>query len=114
MAESAKWIDEAKRALFGTPASAPGQRPAQNPDKGSKRDHDLLKNRKAAEQAQSAKTAKLRALRLAKESEDKARSLAEAGAGGKAKSARKRKAAPGEIKDLGVASDPALEEDRGS
>jgi len=116
VAESNKWLDEAKRALFGPPAGAPGRRPAQDPAKNSKRDQDLIKNRKAAEQAQAAKTAKLRALRLAKESEDKVLAQAEAAKGGPRKRARSRAAPPpAEAReDSQVATAPAVDEERGA
>jgi hypothetical protein len=72
--------DAASRALFGSQSGVPGRRSAQDSGSLSKRDLDQLRSREAAVKAQAEKTAKLRALRLAKEAEDaeRAREAADA------------------------------------
>ncbi len=83
-------IKMANQVLFGSAAGTTLGRSARDAEKMSKRDREQINMREAAMKAEADKTARLRALRLAKEAEDAAR--AEEARQAKASSATRRSA----------------------
>ena len=66
-------IKMANKVLFGSAAGTTAGRSTRDAEGLSKRDIEQIKTREAAVKAEAEKTARLRALRLAKEAEDAAR-----------------------------------------